>query len=178
MPNLSSLARPYAHAAFEYARENKQLKEWATFLTLAASVVRNPEVQRLLQIPDFTSEQLNQFFEEVLARTLDDARKNFLKLLGQYHRYNVLPEIVTGYNALVAALEKVCTARVITAVPATDDFQQRITKALANRTKSDVSIVYEVDPEIIGGAIVHIRDEVMDGSVRNKLDRLQEFLLR
>jgi F-type H+-transporting ATPase subunit delta len=178
MANLSSIARPYALAAFEFARTNSQLAEWKAMLISAASMTRNKNVQRLLADPERTPNELFSLFDDVLGSMLNQEQKNFLRLTAQNRRLNALPEMVEAYSAHVAALEKICTARVITAIPATDGFQQKIAQALTIRTQRDVKLHCEVDPDILGGAIIHIGDRVIDGSVRGKLTRLLEYSLR
>lgn len=178
MANLLSIARPYALAAFEYARDHKQLDDWKTFLITAATITRNKSVQRLLEDPEIPSNEVYQLFEGVLKESMNEAQKNFLLLLAQNHRFDVLPEIVINYTAEVAALEKICSASVVTAIPATEDFKQRITEALTNKTQREVNLVYEVDPDIIGGAIIRLGDKVIDDSVRTKLTSLLEYSLR
>lgn len=178
MANLSSIARPYALAAFECAREKKQLAEWKAFLLAAATVSRQPSVQRLLADPERTPDALYSLFEDVLASVITSEQKNLLMLLAQNRRLTVLPELVAAYSAHVNTFENICTARVITAIAANEEFQQKITKALTARTQRDVKLHCEVDPEILGGAIIHIGDRVIDGSVRGKLTRLLEFSLR
>lgn len=178
MANLSSIARPYALAAFEYARDAKQLAEWKAFLMTAAMVTRHPSVQRLLANPEVTSDKLYSLYEHALTKMLTQEGKNFLRLLAQKRRLNALPEIVEAYGRHIAALEQVSTARVITAVESNEIFQHALAKALSKKTQREVQLLCEVDPDIIGGAIIHIGDNVIDGSVRGKLNRLLEFILR
>jgi F-type H+-transporting ATPase subunit delta len=178
MANLASIARPYAQAAFEIARISKQLTEWKSFLITAASITRNKTVQRLLSDPERTPKELFSLFEDVLETVSSQEQKNFLRLLAQNRRLSALPEMVNLYSVHVAALEKVSTARVITAIPASESFQQSIAKALTTRTQREVKLHCEVDPAIIGGAIIHLGDRVIDGSVRGKLTRLLEYSLR
>ena len=178
MANLSNIARPYALAAFECAREQSQIAEWQTMLFTAASISRNKSVQRLLADPERTPAALSSLFEDVLTTIISKEQQNFIQLLAQNRRLSVLPEIVEAYSAHVAMYEKVCTVRVVTAIAATEDFQNKIAKALTIRTQRDVKLHCEVDPGILGGAIIHIGDRVIDGSVRGKLTRLLEFSLR
>lgn len=178
MANLSSIARPYALAAFDYAHESKQLSEWKAFLMTAAAIVRQPTVAKLLANPEIATQEIYTFFEGLLASNITQEQKNFLRLLAQRRRLNALPDMVEAYSAHVAALEKVCNARVITAIPAPDSFIQNIKAALAKMTQREVNVLNEVEPAILGGAVVHVGDNVIDGSVRGKLNRLLEFLLR
>lgn len=178
MANLSSIARPYALAAFEYARETSQLAEWKSFLMTASMITRHPSVQRLLANPETSSQALYSLYEDILSSQVTAEQKNFLKLLAQKKRLNALPEMVEAYGVHVAALEKICTARMITAVAAPESLQQSIIKALAKRTQREIKLHCEIDPDILGGAIIHLGDSVIDGSVRGKLNRLLEFTLR
>lgn len=178
MANLSNIARPYALAAFECARDQQQIAEWKAFLLAAATVSRNISVQRLLADPERTPTALNKLFEDVLATIITTEQKNLLMLLAQNRRLTVLPEIADAFSAHVATFEKICSARVVTAVAANDDFKEKVARALTIRTQREVNLVCEIDPSIIGGAIIHIGDRVIDGSVLGKLKRLLEFSLR
>ena len=68
--------------------------------------------------------------------------------------------------------------RVVTAIGVQDDFKAKLTKALSARIERDVTLECEIDPAILGGAIIHVGDRVIDGSIRGKLTRLLEFSLR
>ena len=178
MANLSSIARPYALAAFECAREKQQLSAWQTFLASASFAAKEPSVMRLLANPEMSSNKLSELFVDVLSPLLDDERKNFLLLLGQNKRLVVLPNIEMLFNAYYATLEKVSTVRVVTAIEVKEDFKQTFIQALSKRIQRAVTLECEVDPAILGGAVIHIGDRVIDGSIRGKLTRLLEFSLR
>lgn len=183
MANRSSrkflhIARPYALAAFEFAREKGQLSEWKIFLETASTIVKNDLVCGLLENPEISSAKLAKLFEEVLGQALNTDRKNFLLLLAQNKRLLALPDITDEFNAHCAALEKMSAVRVITAVETDPEFRQKLTQALVKRIQHEVTLHCEVDPSILGGAIIHIGDRVIDGSIRGKLTRLLEFSLR
>ena len=176
--NLTSIARPYALAAFEYARDKQQLPTWKAFLESASTVAEHPSVARLLANPETSSTTLIDLFQGVLAAMLDSEQKNFLLLLAQNKRLLVLPEITRLFNTYYAAYEKLSTVRVITAVNIDEEFRQKLAQALTKRVLKEVTLECEVDPAILGGAIIHIGDRVIDGSIRGKLTRLLEFSLR
>src|SRR5579864_9480144 len=98
MANLSSIARPYALAAFEYAREKKQLPAWKAFLASAAEVTRNATVIKLMDNPKVTSQKLYDLYKDVLKSQLDTERTNFLMLVAQNRRLTVLPEIADFFD--------------------------------------------------------------------------------
>lgn len=178
MANLSSIARPYALAAFDVARNKHQLSEWKAFLESASYMAKQSEVVRLLDNPEVFPEKLFELFQGVLSSQLDTERTNFLRLVSQNKRLNALPEIAEYYSSLCAALEKISKVRVVTAVELQDDLRQKISQSLAKRIQRDVTLQCEIDPSILGGAIIHMGDRVIDGSVRGKLNRLLEYSLR
>ena len=178
MANLSHIARPYALAAFECAREKEQLNEWKAYLASASYMAQQPSIVRILANPQILTSQLFELFQNVLASQLDTERKNFLHLLAQNKRLMVLPEVAEAFNSYYAQLEKVSKVRVVTAIDVKEDFRQKLADALKKRIKRDVTLHCEIDPSILGGAVIHIGDNVIDGSIRGKLTRLLEFSLR
>jgi len=172
MANLSNIARPYALAAFEYARDHDALPAWKDFLESAAFYASYPAVLTFMKNAECRSEQLFDLFHELLASKLDAERKNFLVLLSQNNRLNVLPEIASAFNAHYAALLKTSNVRVVTATEAEASFKQKLTETLTKRIQREVTLQCEVDPSLIGGAIIYIGDRVIDGSIRGKLSRL------
>jgi len=173
----TNIARPYALAAFEYARDHKQLSDWKAFLVSAAEIVQQPEVRKLIANPEISSNKWFDFFSGILASVVDAERKNFLHLLAQNKRLAVLPEISALFDDLYAQLEKISMVRVITAVDISEGYRQKLAQAFSKRIHHDVTLQCEVDPSIIGGAVFHLGDKVIDGSVLGKLNRLLESSL-
>lgn len=177
MTNYANIARPYALAAFEYARDKQTLSAWKAFLEAAAYIAKDPTVASLLANPEIEASRLGDLFQEVLASIIDAEQKNFLLLLSQNRRLIALPNIADVFNAYYAALEKTSNVRVITAIDIKDDYKQTLARALSKRIQREVQLQCEVDPAILGGAIIHIGDNVIDGSVLGKLNRLREDLI-
>jgi len=178
MAYLSSIARPYALAAFEYARDKQQLPAWKAFLKSAAYAAALPQVMELLTHPDIPTNQLFDLFHDILSSQLDTERNNFLMLLAKNKRLIALPEIAYSFNTFYADFEKTSTVRVITAVDVDEHFRLALTQKLTHRIQRKVTLACEIDPSILGGAIIHIGDQVIDGSIRGQLTRLLEFSLR
>jgi F-type H+-transporting ATPase subunit delta len=177
MTHYANIARPYALAAFEYARDKQQLADWKAFLANAALVAKDPAAAKLLANPQTQATSLYELFQDVLISILDTEKKNFLLLLAQKRRLQALPDIANVFNAFYAQLEKTSNVRVVTAVDIQEDFKQKLTHALSKRIQRDVVLHCEVDPAIIGGAIIYMGDNVIDGSVRGKLARMRESLV-
>lgn len=175
-PAHLNIARPYALAAFDYARDKQQLPTWKAFLASASHMAREPSIVRLVSNPQIPSAKLFDLFQEVLASVLDAERKNFLFLLAQNKRLMALPDIAGLFDSYLAVLEKISEVRVITAIETKEDFRQKLARALTKRIQHEVTLHCEIDPLIIGGAIIHIGDRVIDGSIRGKLTHLLQNL--
>ena len=171
-----NIARPYALAAFEFARDKKQLAEWKAFLESASSIAKQKDVMHLLANPEIAATQWFTFFSDILSTVINNEQKNFLHLLSQNHRLMLLPEIADVYQHYFATLEKISTIRVITATDVSNEYKQKLSAALAKRVQRDVTLHCEVEPSVLGGAIIHIGDRVIDGSIRGKLSRLYKNL--
>jgi F-type H+-transporting ATPase subunit delta len=177
-PKYLNIARPYARAAFEYAKENQQLTEWKLFLESARTMVCSPAVMQLLNKPAISPKQIYAFASDVLASLVDTSRANFLMLLAEQKRLLVIPEIAELYQTYYEALEKCSQVRVVTAEKIDADFEKQLNQALANRLQSAITLQCDIDETLLGGAVIYIGDRVIDGSIRGKLTRLLEFSLR
>jgi F-type H+-transporting ATPase subunit delta len=183
MTNLSSTARPYAIAAFNFARTTATLPLWKTFLASAASVAANEQVKQILNNPLISASILRDLFfsalEEPFALNKDNtALANFLSLLQANNRLNVLPEIAEVFTALYAQHEHIVEIELCTAIEISENLQQKFHAALKKRLACEIKLNRKVDPGLIGGALITIGDKVIDGSIRGKLTRLLEFSLR
>jgi len=176
MANLLSIARPYALAAFETAREAKELSIWNDFLDVAATMVNDKTVQKLLANPFTSSEKLFELFHYILSSYINTERQNFLLLLIQNKRLGLLPEISKLFHLYHAAFEKMSKVKIITAIQIEKEYKEKLSHSLSKRMGSDITLECEIDPNIIGGAIIKLGDKVIDGSIRGQLNRLREAL--
>lgn len=173
---MTTIARPYAHAAFEYALAKKTLPAWEAMLSSAALVTENPQVQRLLSNPSISIGQITSFYCDVLASMLDEEQKNFLHLLADNGRLAALPDIAALFKTYRAEQEKTLTVQVTSAVDLDQSYKQKLADALTRRLQRKVTLQCDIDADLLGGAIVTAGDTVIDGSVRGKLNRLVESL--
>lgn len=176
MTGNTNIARPYAVAAFEQATAKNAVGAWGEMLRLAASFFNDKQFCKLLINPQLTQEQLTTLFVELLADKLDAERKNFIRLLGQYQRLNVLPEIAALFEEYRLDQEKKIKVEVLAATPLTENYLQKISQQLTKRFQRQVILESKVDPTLIAGAIIRAGDTVIDGTVRGKLTRLFESL--
>jgi F-type H+-transporting ATPase subunit delta len=185
MADNNTIARPYAQAIFDVASESGDLATWAAALDVASQVLADGQVVEYLGDPKFNDEQRLEFltglFVEVGADVLGGKDKkgiNFLKLLLEYRRIAVLPEISEHFEALKANVENSVDATVTSAVALSQAQTDEIAKALKERLGRDVIITTEIDEDLIGGAVIRAGDVVIDGSLRARLAGLATALAK
>jgi F-type H+-transporting ATPase subunit delta len=177
MKNNTILARPYARAAFELAKEKGSLQEWLDQLALLSEVVQNPDVARVLTDPRLTANQQIEIIDAVTHGKIGAQEKQFLHLLADYRRLKIIDDIYQLYAQYKSDFEKVIDVRLTTATSIDDAMQKRFVDALTKRLGRKVDLECDTDPTIIGGAVVRAGDQVIDGSVRSRLERLAETLI-
>ncbi|HXZ59262.1 MAG TPA: F0F1 ATP synthase subunit delta [Steroidobacteraceae bacterium] len=172
MADKTTIARPYARAAFEEARATKRLEPWSEALRIAAVVVADPRVAALLGNPRVTPEQLAQLVIGIAGPKLGEDGANFVRTLAANHRLSVLPEIAELFDTLKDAEQGVADVTVTSAAPLDAAQQKTLSAALAGRLQRTVRLHCATDPALIGGAVVQSGDLVIDGSLRTRLERI------
>ena len=176
MAELTTLARPYAKAAFEYAIEAKQLAEWSDMLGLASQVVSDESMQQLLTSPHFTKEDQRDAMLKVCEDKLDANGTNFIKLLAQNGRLLALPEIEVLFNFLRSEFEKTVEAQITSATELNEQQITQLKQKLAAKLGREIEVSVDVDADLLGGLIIQAEDLVIDGSVRGQLAKLSDTL--
>jgi F-type H+-transporting ATPase subunit delta len=172
MADKATIARPYARAAFEEARDTKRLEPWSEALHVAAAVVVDPRVVALLGNPRVTPEQLAQLVTGIAGPKLGEQGANFVRTLAANRRLPVLPAIAELFDTLKDAAQGVADVTVTSAAPLDAGQQRALSGALERRLKRTVRLHCATDPALIGGAVVQSGDLVIDGSLRTRLERI------
>jgi F-type H+-transporting ATPase subunit delta len=172
MAEKTTIARPYAKAAFQEARADKDLPRWSETLRAAATAVQDPRVHELLGSPSVSGEDLAQFVMGVTGGALDEHRQNFFRLLAENHRLAFLPEISTLFDDYKDEAESVIDVTVTSAAPIDSAQQQALGVALERKLKRSVRLHCSTDSTLIGGAILRAGDTVIDGSLLSRLKRI------
>jgi F-type H+-transporting ATPase subunit delta len=172
MADKLTIARPYARAAFQEARGEDRLAQWSDSLKVAAQVVKDPRVENLLGNPQVTPEQLAQFLIDIAGPALGEHGANFVRTLAENRRLAHLPEISEQFEALKDEAQGVADVTVTSAAALDAAQEQKLSAALEKRLKRKVRLHTQVDPAIIGGAIVRAGDLVIDGSIATRLERI------
>lgn len=176
MAELTTLARPYAKAAFEYAQAHQQLANWSAMLGLAAAVSIDDTMQRVLKAPRLTSTEKATTFIEVCGDKFDAQAQNFIHVLAENDRLALLPDIFAQFELYKAEQEKSIDVDVTSAFALSDEQQDKLAKVLSARLGREVRLHAAEDATLIGGVLIRAGDLVIDGSVRGKLAKLAEAL--
>lgn len=174
MPDKSTIARPYAKAAF--AAADGRLGEWSEGLRRAAAAVCDPRVAALLNNPHVTAAQLTELIASITEPHLDEIGRNFIGVLADNHRLECLPEVAARFDELKAEAQGTIEVEVTSATALSEPQQRSLAGALERRLRRRVQLRCKLDPALIGGATVRAGDLVIDGSVRSKLERIAHQL--
>jgi F-type H+-transporting ATPase subunit delta len=176
MAEPSTVARPYAEAAFRLADAAGALGKWSEMLAALAMVAEDQRVRAAIADPNLGDAQAAGVFIGILSGRLSGEGENFVRVLAHNGRLELLPEIRTQFEALKNEREGVLEAEVQSAFELSDaqvaDLVQRLEKKTGRKVKARV----EVDKDLIAGVRVVLGDKVIDGSARAQLGALETAL--
>ena len=172
MADKLTVARPYARAAFAEARGEQRLAPWSQALKVATEVVKDARVESLLDNPRVTATELADLVIGIAGSGLGEHGENFVRTLAANRRLAYLPEISEQFEVLKDTAEGVADVTVTSAAALDEAQQKKLSAALEKRLKRKVRLHSEVDPGLIGGAILRAGDLVIDGSLSTRLARI------
>ena len=172
MSELSTLARPYAEAVFRMAQGENDLAGWSSRVATLAAIVSDAQLARLIADPAVPAERVASLIIEVAGADLGERGGNFVKVLAENDRLSLLPEIDEQFETLKANAEGTLEATITSAQPLTQAQVDDLVAGLKAKFNRAVNVQVAVDPELIGGAVIAIGDQVMDGSVKGRLQRM------
>ena len=171
------IGHKYAHALFMSAKQ-KNLLELADeqFLALKQILAHDRSLQSFLDAPQVPDDKKEGLIRKVFEGRMERLFVEFLLVLMEKHRINFLPEIIDEFDRLVKAEKGVARVTVITALPLSSSEEQALIKRLASKTGLTIELEKKIDAAILGGTIVIMHNQIIDGSVRHGLDRMREQL--
>lgn len=175
MAESVTIARPYAEAAFRIAKETGALGAWSARLARLALVAQDAEIAEVIGNPRLSADQVAQLFVS-LADDSDAVLGNFIRALAENRRLALLPEIARHFELAKSQEEGVKEAVVRSAFPIDDAQVAALLKQLETHFGTRLTASVVVDPALIGGVRVAVGDQVLDASVRGKLDAMATAL--
>ncbi|MGA2552089.1 MAG: F0F1 ATP synthase subunit delta [Burkholderiaceae bacterium] len=175
MAEVSTIARPYAEAVYRVASESN-LEAWAELMGDLAAVAGNPDMQAVIGNPKLSPDQVFDIFTGVLEAPLDTFGQNFVRTLIDNGRLALLPEIAEQFHALKNAGQGTADATIYSAFPMSDAQIASLMATLEKKFKVKLTPTVTVDPSLIGGVRVVVNDEVLDTSIRTRLEQMRTAL--
>ena len=174
---LTTIARPYARAAFSQALDEASgLASWSRMMGLLSATFRDPSVQIALDNPLLTISDEAAIVIDIMGEELSPLGQNFIRVLADYGRISLLPQIAEMFELLKAHHEKTMDVEVISAYEVDEATGQALAAGLKQKLKREINLSSSVDASLIGGAIIRAEDMVIDNSVRGKLEKLSQAL--
>ncbi len=172
MSEQISLARPYAKAIFELARDAGEYARWSDQLELLTMISQDSAMTEVIANPAVSEKQLAELIIDVAGEQLDEQGRNLVKLLARNDRVSVVADINQQFLVLRDEAEQVIEAQLITAAEIDETQKKAFETALSGRLGKQIKLEATVDEALIGGAIVRAGDWVVDGSVKAQLQEL------
>ena len=169
MAELTTVARPYAEAAFRIARDGNALPVWSQMLRFLCDVAADPQAAAALDNPKLTAADKTALLLSIGGERLDATGRSFVRVLVEADRVAVLPEIRTLFEALKNDADGVAKARIDSAFPLSDAQMAELKAALEKRFGRKIEAPVNVDPALGGGARITVGDTVIDGTIEAQL---------
>jgi F-type H+-transporting ATPase subunit delta len=176
MSEALTTARPYAQAAFEEAQKLSDLKGWSEVLLALAEAVTYPEIHNVISSPRVAKAQLGGLLGDVVGGKLKPQQMNFVKVLAENQRLQLLPEIASLFEALKSEAEKSVNVVVDSAFELSAAQQEKIVSSLKKRMGREIKLTCKVNKELLGGVVIRAGDKVIDGSARTRLSEMATAL--
>jgi F-type H+-transporting ATPase subunit delta len=176
MAEPSTVARPYAEAAFRLADGAGALAKWSDTLAALAQVAADARVRAAIADPNQSGAKIAGLFISILSGKLSGEAENFVRVLAENNRLELLGEIRAQFHALKNEREGVVEAEVISAFDLDAGQLADLAQRLEKKTGRKVKATVRVDKELIGGVKIVIGDKVIDGSARGQLAALENAL--
>lgn len=180
MIDNTTIARPYAKAAFEAARDSNTVDAWSRFFKVLSDLLDHKEVRALLKSPVVTPKQaaetLDGLLSDVLGSDFSNEERNFMALIAENDRFFAVDEMRKQFEERKDRYQGVAEAIIETAMPIEESMLARLVKSLESHFGCQVRTKVVELPELIGGVRIKVGDEVIDASVRGDLNRMANAL--
>lgn len=178
MAELATLARPYAIAAFEIAKDERRLELWSNHLSRLTAAIAEPNVAQVVSSPVHTPQLKALVLNDLFADEATESINRFVSVLAENRRLELLPAIQEEFDARLAEENETLEVELTTAIEPTEAEIDRFRDALTQRFERNIQLSTMVDDTVIGGVLIRAGDTVIDHTLRAKLDKLHSTLKR
>lgn len=178
MKNLNTIARPYAKAILELAKQNKDYSAWSNMLDFLNKILSDPRIISLVNNHEISSAEKANIICKVKPEYLNQQGENLVKLLAENKRLLIIPELYKIYENMRQQAEQETNLSLITAEKLTDADMQNLLKNITNKFSGKTKVTSQIDPSLLGGGKIKIGDRVIDSSVKSRLLNLHKHLAK
>lgn len=176
---ISTSAKNYADSLIQVGKDGVMtyeaiLNDLNTVKTITSE---SCELVNVMENPSISINTKNEIINSVFSNQISDKIINFLKILIDKKRFYELNQIIQCYQAEVDAINNIQQVEVVSAIELTEDRKQKLTEKLKSKLNKQVNINWILDDDIIGGLIIKINDDVIDNSLKNKLETLSKNII-
>jgi F-type H+-transporting ATPase subunit delta len=173
----NAAARRYAQAVFDIGKEHNTLTVWDVDLRIVRETIEaDPSLMRVLGNPETSPAEQQQLVKRLFSTSLTPVAYNFVRLLLRNRRLTLAPQIQEAFDDMYLAEQGVAYADVTTAITLSADEEARVAASLTRFTGKTIKLRTHVDPEIIGGILARVGDQLIDGTVTSQLRQLKNRL--
>ncbi|MFC4892993.1 F0F1 ATP synthase subunit delta [Pseudofrancisella aestuarii] len=177
MTNLNIIAKPYARAAYEYAKENGVVDQWLEALSVFKALVTDKNVLSLISSPIYSQTQIVSAIVDQLTGKVDQKILNFLMLIAEKNKLLIIPQVKNLFEEFKDLASGNKKAVVILAYETDKALLKELKDKLAKRFNCTIDMDVKIDSRILGGAVVRVGDAVIDNSVSGRLEKMKNILL-
>jgi F-type H+-transporting ATPase subunit delta len=169
--------RRYAQAVFEMADQQGSLDAWERDLSALANAFENPQIAAFFASPQITASQKRAAADEIIGPAGQPLARNLIGLLIERRRIGALPQLYAAFHDRMLERQGIAVGEVTTAVPLGPQELALVRQRLGSLLGKEIEIRTVVDPNIIGGIVARVGDQLIDGSVIGQLRKLRERLV-
>lgn len=173
MTNISVIVKPYAKAAFEFANEHNLLQQWSKLLQTFSELIKDSSVAAIISSPTISQIEII----DALKKQLDESFFNFLALIAENKKLSIMPEIANQFEFIKNIHNNIRVADVTLAYATDKNILDSLKASLERKFGCTIDMHINIDPAIVGGAVVKVRNTVIDSSVSGHLEKLKSILL-
>lgn len=174
----NTVALRYSKALFDQDSDKVHLEErLSNFAFILASTKGHPKLLNFLKAPQIDVEEKKRVLQSLLSGRSDSAFLHFLYYLIEKGRFKFLQQIASEYRTMVNHYLGVWEAKIITGVPIEPDIEDKLRVKLETFYRKKIRLKKEINPKMIGGAILVVGNEMIDWSIKSRLKKLKETLL-
>ena len=179
MAELATLARPYAEAVFEIAKEENSFDNWSENLDFLTAVIKDPMMAQVIMNPRMTKTDLESIMLSICEDKIStDTGKNLVRMLVENNRLSVISQLAEQYEQLKAEHLGYVTVDLISTYVVKSNQRQKIEAVLKKRLGKAININTSIDRDLVGGWLIRIGDQVIDLSIKGRLQQLATELRR